>query len=468
MPPRVQPGSDREQGTSFRGSSVTTETTDIAILRPVATVFYDGQCSFCTALARRFGGLLHRAGFALQTLQVASRDRRLATALGLPPGAAFDSMRVLPPTGLPLSGADAVVYLARRIWWARPLSWLSRAPLGMAMVRAGYGWVARHRGCVGGVCGVTDATPPTRHVWTRRRPAWALLFLTLMLAPAPATADPLPPWVLMWTIAFALFFGFKVLTWSRARKVSVPPWRSLAYLFAWVGMDAEKFLSSEPPRNRPLPAEWGQAALRFVAGLGLLGFVVQVVAAESSYLAAWIGLVGLILVLHFGLFHLLALGWQVAGVAARPIMQGPLAAQSLGEFWGRRWNSGFRQLSHDLVFEPLLRSVGPAVASLTAFGVSGLIHRTGDLGAGLGWIRTAHGVLPTARFGRCCRAFATGNPAGPAAWLEGAGIRVDGGGPAGLLAVSSSVHRARRHSNVSCSGSVAVTAIRGGHGKEEA
>ena len=242
------------------------------------------------------------------------------------------------------------------------------------MLRAGYGWVARHRGCVGGVCGVTDATPPTRHVWTRRRPAWALLFLTLMLAPAPATADPLPPWVLMWTIAFALFFGFKVLTWSRARRVSVPPWRSLAYLFAWVGMDAEKFLSSEPPRNRPLPAEWGQAALRFVAGLGLLGFVVPVVAAESSYLAAWIGLVGLILVLHFGLFHLLALGWQVAGVAARPIMQGPLAAQSLGEFWGRRWNSGFRQLSHDLVFEPLLRSVGPAVASLTAFGVSGLIH----------------------------------------------------------------------------------------------
>ena len=83
--------------------------------------------------------------------------------------------------------------------------------------------------------------------------------------------------------------------------MSVPTWRSLVYLFAWVGMDAEKFLSSEPPRNKPRPAEWGQAALRFVAGLGLLGFVVPVVAAESGYLAAWIGLVGLVLVLHFGL-----------------------------------------------------------------------------------------------------------------------------------------------------------------------
>ena len=178
----------------------------------------------------------------------------------------------------------------------------------------------------------------------------------------------------MWTIAFALFFGCKVLTWSRARTVSVPTWRSLVYLFAWVGMDAEKFLSSEPPRNKPRPAEWGQAALRFVAGLGLLGFVVPAVAAESGYLAAWIGLVGLVLVLHFGLFHLLALGWQVAGVAARPIMHRPLAAPSLGEFWGRRWNSGFRQVSHDFVFEPLLRSVGPALASLSAFVASGLIH----------------------------------------------------------------------------------------------
>ena len=69
-PPRVQPGSDREQGTSFGGSSVTTETTDIAILRPVATVFYDGQWL-----------LLHGPGEALRR-RAAPRRVRLADAPG--------------------------------------------------------------------------------------------------------------------------------------------------------------------------------------------------------------------------------------------------------------------------------------------------------------------------------------------------------------------------------------------------
>jgi len=174
--------------------------------------------------------------------------------------------------------------------------------------------------------------------------------------------------------------------------------------------------------------------LRFAAGLGLLGFVVPAVAAESGYLAAWIGLVGLILVLHFGLFHLLALGWQVAGVAARPIMQRPLVAQSLGEFWGRRWNSGFRQLSHDLVFEPLLQRYGPAAATLAAFAASGLIHElvisvpaSGGYGLpmayfllqGVGAVaeRSVLGTRLGLRRGLCGRAFAWMIAGLPAYWL---------------------------------------------------
>ena len=63
--------------------------------------------------------------------------------------------------------------------------------------------------------GRTRAFP--RRDSTLWRPVGAILLLLLPLIVAPASADPLPPWVLMWTIAFALFFGCKVLTWSRAR-----------------------------------------------------------------------------------------------------------------------------------------------------------------------------------------------------------------------------------------------------------
>ena len=352
-----------------------TEHTDTSIQSFAGTVFYDGECPFCTALARRFAGVLCRAGFSFEALQTAGQDLRLARALGIVPGADFDSMRVVSHRGRVLSGADGVVHLARRIWWARPLTWLSGAPLGMAMLRGGYHWVARHRGCVGHVCNVVEDTPSHRVRLPFRWPTLAppVLLLAVVLPLALVGLSGLPPWVSMWMIAIALFLGFKVLTWHRARTTTTP-WRSFAYMFTWVGMDAEAFLDKQPPQSKPRPAEWGQAALRFAVGLGLLGLAVPAVAVESTYLAAWVGLVGLILVLHFGLFHILALAWQVAGVAVRPIMQRPLAAQSLGEFWGSRWNSGFRQLSHDLVFEPLLRRVGPAAATLTAFAASGLVH----------------------------------------------------------------------------------------------
>jgi alginate O-acetyltransferase complex protein AlgI len=85
-------------------------------------------------------------------------------------------------------------------------------------------------------------------------------------------------------------------------------------------------------------------------------------------------MLGLILVLHFGIFHLLSLVWRVAGISAQPIMQHPLESKSLSEFWGKRWNLGFRQLSHGWIFAPLRKHFGIAFATLAAFVASGLVH----------------------------------------------------------------------------------------------
>jgi alginate O-acetyltransferase complex protein AlgI len=42
--------------------------------------------------------------------------------------------------------------------------------------------------------------------------------------------------------------------------------------------------------------------------------------------------------------------------------------------WGKRWNLGFRKLSHTLVFRPLQRRFGTTVGTLGAFLASGLVH----------------------------------------------------------------------------------------------
>jgi D-alanyl-lipoteichoic acid acyltransferase DltB (MBOAT superfamily) len=85
-------------------------------------------------------------------------------------------------------------------------------------------------------------------------------------------------------------------------------------------------------------------------------------------------MVGLILLLHFGIFDLVSAGWRSFGVDAPPIMEAPLRSTSIGEFWGRRWNGAFNQLAFRHVFQPLVRRLGRTLATLCAFLASGLVH----------------------------------------------------------------------------------------------
>jgi alginate O-acetyltransferase complex protein AlgI len=85
-------------------------------------------------------------------------------------------------------------------------------------------------------------------------------------------------------------------------------------------------------------------------------------------------MVGLVLLLHFGTFQIAALFWQSLGIDALPIMSAPLRSRSLSELWGKRWNLGFRQLAHDLIFSPLHRILGGGATMFLVFVVSGLLH----------------------------------------------------------------------------------------------
>jgi hypothetical protein len=97
---------------------------------------------------------------------------------------------------------------------------------------------------------------------------------------------------------------------------------------------------------------------------------------------------GLVFVLHFGAFHLVSCAWRAAGVDAKPLMDWPIRSTSLAEFWGRRWNTAFRDLAHRFVFRPLAARLGPRAGLAAGFLFSGVVH---DLvisvpaGGGYGW-----------------------------------------------------------------------------------
>jgi Membrane bound O-acyl transferase family len=179
----------------------------------------------------------------------------------------------------------------------------------------------------------------------------------------------------MWALAFAIFAGLKWVTWWQARS-GIPhrPARALAYLCAWPGMDAETFLNSSRKPPAPHVREWLGALVKTIFGVVLLFLIARRVPGTQPLLRGWIGLLGLIFLLHFGSFHLIALFWQSRGIVAQPIMSNPARSRTLGEFWGKRWNLGFRQLAHSLIFQPLHRMIGAAAAGFLVFLVSGLLH----------------------------------------------------------------------------------------------
>jgi hypothetical protein len=220
--------------------------------------------------------------------------------------------------------------------------------------------------------------------------------LPLLVFPAVVIAlqGRMPAWVFMWTLSFAIFTGLKWMTWWKARtRVTHNVGRSLAYLVAWPGMDAETFLDAERHPVNPTAQDWLWAALKTAFGVALLWMVARRIPEEQDSLRGWIGLLGLIFLLHFGSFHLIALFWQSMGIDAQPIMSKPILSKTLSEFWGKRWNLGFRQLAYDLIFHPLYKRIGVAAAGLLVFVASGLIH---DLVISLP-ARGGYG-LPTAYF----------------------------------------------------------------------
>jgi alginate O-acetyltransferase complex protein AlgI len=145
---------------------------------------------------------------------------------------------------------------------------------------------------------------------------------------------------------------------------------------AWPGLDARAFLRSEPvhERDRPKTREWVTGSMKLGLGVLVLLVVAPAITARRPMLFGWLAMIGLILILHFGSFHLLSCFWRSAEIDARPLMNRPLISVSVTEFWGRRWNTAFRDVTHRFLFRPLTPWVGAKWAIALGFLFSGIVH----------------------------------------------------------------------------------------------
>jgi len=173
-------------------------------------------------------------------------------------------------------------------------------------------------------------------------------------------------WLAMWSLALGLFWLGKVWVLRHSHGAALED--RVAFVLLWPGMDFAAF-RRKPLLHLPL-------LRRGIINLILVALLIWFIARRipNDFLATWLCMIGFIWALHGGVFTLLTAFWRSRGRDVQPLMSAPLLAASVTEFWGRRWNHGFRDLVHGAVFKPAARRFGAKAAMMIVFVVSGLVH----------------------------------------------------------------------------------------------
>ena len=191
----------------------------------------------------------------------------------------------------------------------------------------------------------------------------------------------------------------KVLTLAAARaQGTVLGPRATAEFLGWMGMRPALFAKKRSVDARGAAALAGHGARTFLAGAVLFVSARFVAAAPLELtlkrgVVTIVAMIALSLMLHFGLFDMMAGFYRLRGVPVGKLFRAPLAARSLSEFWSRRWNIGFSEMIALVVHRPVRRTAGEGAALAASFLASGLLH---ELAISVP-VRAGYG-LPTAYF----------------------------------------------------------------------
>jgi alginate O-acetyltransferase complex protein AlgI len=171
-------------------------------------------------------------------------------------------------------------------------------------------------------------------------------------------------------------------SWKVASLLCLPPeaWarftrlRLLAYC-VWPGMQPTQFLKGQRTApGAPVPTVRG-FLLNLATGATLFWLVPRLLPAATPFpVRFWLGLVGLTFLGLIARFDFYALIFRAMGFAVEKLWDCPIAATSLGDFWGRRWNRLVSGALRDYIFYPLARRGGARVALLAVFVYSGFYH----------------------------------------------------------------------------------------------
>lgn len=215
----------------------------------------------------------------------------------------------------------------------------------------------------------------TRHPTGARLGAWTLAMALTVVIERASTAEP--PGLRMLLIMGTLMIGMKAVVGVESSLRSgehLSPWRWFGFSLAWFGMRPSVFAARRRPRGDAKGIIRSGAALLLLGVLCIWGARVIASMTASRWPAALLLLPGLSLCLHFGVLKIQTGLWRRYGLPANLLFRSPVHSTSLTEFWGRRWNIAFTELTATTLYRPLRGRVGSSTAMVAAFLFSGLLH----------------------------------------------------------------------------------------------
>jgi hypothetical protein len=187
-----------------------------------------------------------------------------------------------------------------------------------------------------------------------------------------------PPGVRMIALIVFGLLTLKVLVVVEERARGMAPlslgvW--LEFALGWLGMRPRLFVAARPG---PLPGAGvllRRGAARVLQGAVLVGLARAAWGWTPSHvLVTALLLPGLGLLILFGFCNLLAGAWRLRGVACDALFRAPPRSQNLSEFWSRRWNLAFSEMTVIVVYRPLVERLGRGPALMAGFALSGVLH----------------------------------------------------------------------------------------------
>lgn len=207
-------------------------------------------------------------------------------------------------------------------------------------------------------------------------PGWVLVIICIAAIYFLVQASPL---ALMLLYITSVFWLLKLVVagnrLSKEQQLNYKQW--LLFSYTWFGMNPLPFSLFPGKTIADFRYYFKKGFSRIIIGIisiNILVFLQQYASPPMLPLFNICYLVSLSLILHFGVLNIATGSLRWLGVPVSSLFKDPAKSTSLQEFWSKRWNIAFVELTTIAVLRPLRNKFGQTFAFWVSYIFSGLLH----------------------------------------------------------------------------------------------